>query len=64
MCMAALTACSGTSNKDGVAVKGSAIGWNVCINGRTTYINGVGGTNRLDIASASGANAFRTWGRY
>lgn len=62
MCMAALTACSGTSNKDGVAVKESAIGWNVCINGRTTYINGVGGTNRLDIASASGANAFRTWG--
>lgn len=26
------------------------------------YINGVGGTNRLDVASANGANAFRTWG--
>lgn len=34
MCMAALTACSGTSDKDGVAVKESATGWNVCINGR------------------------------
>lgn len=32
------------------------------INGRPIYINGVGGTNRLDVAVASGANAFRTWG--
>lgn len=26
------------------------------------YIKGVGGTYRLDVASQSGANAFRTWG--
>ena len=32
------------------------------IDGRPMYINGVGGTNRLDVASANGANAFRTWG--
>ena len=32
------------------------------IDGVETYIKGVGGTNRLDIAAANGANAFRTWG--
>ncbi|MCD8032388.1 MAG: hypothetical protein LUF85_16585 [Bacteroides sp.] len=32
------------------------------IDGVPTYIKGVGGTNRLDIAAANGANAFRTWG--
>lgn len=32
------------------------------IDGVDTYIKGVGGTNRLDIAAANGANAFRTWG--
>ena len=30
--------------------------------GKETYIKGVGGTYRLDIAAQSGANAFRTWG--
>lgn len=29
---------------------------------KPTYINGVDGTNRLDMAEANGANAFRTWG--
>ncbi len=32
------------------------------LEGRPTYIKGVGGTFRLDIAAESGANAFRTWG--
>jgi len=32
------------------------------IDGVDTYIKGVGGTNRLDMAAANGANAFRTWG--
>ena len=32
------------------------------IDGVETYIKGVGGTNRLDMAVANGANAFRTWG--
>lgn len=36
--------------------------WRVSINGKSRFINGVGGTNRLDVAAANGANAFRTWG--
>lgn len=34
----------------------------VSVNDESIYIKGVGGTNRLDIASSNGANAFRTWG--
>ncbi len=37
-------------------------GFALTIDGTETYIKGVGGTNRLDIAAANGANAFRTWG--
>lgn len=47
---------------EGATVKEGVDGWQVRIDGRPMYINGVGGTNRLDVASASGANAFRTWG--
>lgn len=36
--------------------------YRVAVNGTSMYIKGVGGTNRLDIASTNGANAFRTWG--
>ena len=36
--------------------------FHLLIDGVDTYIKGVGGTNRLDIAAANGANAFRTWG--
>ena len=36
--------------------------FHLMIDGVDTYIKGVGGTNRLDIAAAYGANAFRTWG--
>ena len=36
--------------------------FHLMINGVDTYIKGVGGTNRLDIAAANGSNAFRTWG--
>ncbi len=32
------------------------------IDGVKTYIKGVGGTNRIDLAAQNGANAFRTWG--
>lgn len=32
------------------------------INGVLTYIKGVGGTNKIDLAAKNGANAFRTWG--
>jgi len=36
--------------------------FHLMIDGADTYIKGVGGTNRLDMAAANGANAFRTWG--
>ncbi len=36
--------------------------FHLMIDGVDTYIKGVGGTNRLDVAAANGANAFRTWG--
>jgi hypothetical protein len=36
--------------------------FHLMIDGVDTYIKGVGGTNRLDMAAANGANAFRTWG--
>ena len=32
------------------------------VDGIKTYIKGVGGTNRIDLAAQNGANAFRTWG--
>ncbi|MFY9151167.1 MAG: hypothetical protein WAO52_04065 [Prolixibacteraceae bacterium] len=32
------------------------------VDGVKTYIKGVGGTNKIDLASQNGANAFRTWG--
>jgi hypothetical protein len=36
--------------------------FSLMVDGVDTYIKGVGGTNRLDIAVENGANAFRTWG--
>lgn len=56
-----LTACSSSSSK-GIEIKASGDGYKLFIDGRETYIKGVGGTYRLDIASQNGANAFRTWG--
>lgn len=32
------------------------------VDGVSTYIKGVGGTNKIDLAAKNGANAFRTWG--
>ena len=32
------------------------------VDGVKTYIKGVGGTNKIDLAAQNGANAFRTWG--
>lgn len=48
--------------QQGVAVKKAGDGFHLYIDGVQTYIKGVGGTNAIDVASASGANAFRTWG--
>lgn len=54
------SACSSPST--GIEIKQAGDGYKLYIDGRDTYIKGVGGTYRLDVASQSGANAFRTWG--
>ena len=56
-----LSACSSPS-KSGFEIKKIGDGYKLYIDGKETYIKGVGGTYRLDIASQNGANAFRTWG--
>ncbi|MCF0186463.1 MAG: hypothetical protein HUJ98_08255, partial [Bacteroidaceae bacterium] len=43
-------------------IKSDEEGFSLYVNGKKTYVNGVGGANRLDMAMANGANAFRTWG--
>lgn len=60
ICLVLLSACS--SSLDGIVIEKAADGYKLSIDGRETYIKGVGGTYRLDIAAQSGANAFRTWG--
>ncbi|WP_202913743.1 glycoside hydrolase family 2 protein [Pararcticibacter amylolyticus] len=47
--------------QQGVAIKKNGQSFQLYIDGVQTYIKGVGGTNALGVASASGANAFRTW---
>ncbi len=61
ICLVLLSACS-PSSLDGIVIEKAADGYKLSIDGRETYIKGVGGTYRLDIAAQSGANAFRTWG--
>lgn len=46
----------------GVVIKKKGNGFELRIDGEPTFIKGVGGTNRLDVASAASANACRTWG--
>ena len=59
---AALASCNGIP-KDGIAILPEKDGsFSLYIDGRKTYINGVGGANKLDVAKESGANSFRTWG--
>lgn len=55
------SACS-FSSKSGIEIERAGNGYKLYIDGRETYIKGVGGTYRLDVATQSGANAFRTWG--
>ena len=62
ICVVLFSACSSSSSLDGIAIEKAADGYKLSINGRETYIKGVGGTYRLDVAAQSGANAFRTWG--
>lgn len=61
ICLVLLSACS-PSSLDGIVIEKAADGYKLYIDGKETYIKGVGGTYRLDIAAQSGANAFRTWG--
>lgn len=55
------SACS-SSPQEEIAIRKTDTGYKLYIDGQETYIKGVGGTYRLDIAAQSGANAFRTWG--
>ena len=55
-----ITACN--TQKNGIEIIEKDGKFRLMIDGVDTYIKGVGGTNRLDIAAANGANAFRTWG--
>ena len=48
--------------EQGIVIKETNGKFELFIDGVPTYINGVGGTNRLDMAAANGSNAFRTWG--
>lgn len=50
-----------SSFEEGIKIKKTGDGYKLTIDGRDIYIKGVGGTYRLDIATLSGANAFRTW---
>ena len=53
--------CCGCSSS-GIEIRQDNGGFKLYIDGRETYIKGVGGTYRLDVACRNGANAFRTWG--
>ena len=48
--------------QQGAVIRKKGNGFELRVDGEASYIKGVGGTNRLDVASASGANACRTWG--
>lgn len=52
--------CNTTSNR--IEIKHIDNKYKLFINNHETYIKGIGGTYRLDIAKKNGANAFRTWG--
>ena len=57
----ALLADAGFAHEMGVKIIEKDSRFHLMIDGVDTYIKGVGGTNRLDMAAANGANAFRTW---
>ena len=48
--------------QQGAVIRKKGNGFELRVDGEASYIKGVGGTNRLDVASASGANACRIWG--
>ena len=57
--MSAAAACS---PKQGAHIRSTKEGFELTVDGSPVFIKGIGGTNRPDIAVASGANACRTWG--
>ena len=60
--MCTLTVFCAEKKETGIFIKEKNGKYQLFIDGKQTYINGVGGMNRLDMAAANGANAFRTWG--
>ena len=62
MMFAILLTTGSYAQKKGIEIIEKNGKFHLMIDGVDTYIKGVGGTNRLDIAAANGANAFRTWG--
>ena len=61
-CIAILCLLLGAAASAQVRVQRNAQGgWDLLVDGQKTYIKGIGGTNRMDVASAAGANACRTW---
>ena len=62
MVLLALMAACVNVREDGIKIVEKNGRFHLMIDGVDTYVKGVGGTNRLDIAAANGANAFRTWG--
>ena len=59
--LACLTAVA-CAPEQGAVIHRRGAGFELRIDGEPTFIKGVGGTNRLDVASAASANACRTWG--
>lgn len=53
---------AGCAPRQGAEIRATGDGFELRVDSRPTYIKGVGGTNRLDIAAENGANACRTWG--
>lgn len=57
-----LASLAGCAPREGAEIRAKGDGFELRVDGKPTYIKGIGGTNRPDIAAANGANACRTWG--
>lgn len=66
--IASLIGCNSSADNKAVKKYGASIvmnkqgGFDLYVDGVKTYVKGVGGTNKINLASENGANAFRTWG--
>jgi len=54
--------CPSLNAKQGIKIVEKNRKFDLYVDGVKTYIKGVGGTNKIDLAAQNGANAFRTWG--